>query len=144
MQPTHLNFESFDGRLRQAAEDAADSLRKLGQGNIPGPVTLDPEIAPMLARFLNTALERGGIAYGPLGTEMSPNEAGRILGLSRPLVVRRMEIGDLPFHYVGAHRRCTLQDVLKLKARIDAQNRLMTEVYQDFEEIEDIEAEPAP
>jgi excisionase family DNA binding protein len=144
MGTAHLNFESFDGRLRRAAEDALGLLRDLGRARKRASVTLDPQIASVLARFLNTALERGGVAYGPLGTELSPSQAGKILGLSRPLVVRRMEDGRLPFHYVGTHRRCTLGDVLSLKAKEDEQNRLMTEIYHDFEEIGDIDAEPSP
>lgn len=50
--------------------------------------------------------------------EVSPTEASAILGISRPLVVHRMEIGDLPFRYVGKHRRASLKDVLALKAQI--------------------------
>lgn len=60
--------------------------------------------------------------------ELSPEEAAAILGVSRPLVVRRMNDGRLPFRYVGAHRRTRLADVLKLKnaeqATGDAQSRL--------------------
>ncbi len=33
--------------------------------------------------------------------EVSPNDAANILGMSRPTVVHRMEVGDLPFRYVG-------------------------------------------
>lgn len=53
--------------------------------------------------------------------EVTPNEASRILGLSRPLVVRRMEVGELPFRCVGKHRRMKLKDVLSLKDRLDRQ-----------------------
>jgi excisionase family DNA binding protein len=132
MDNPRLSFESFDGNLRQAAEDALASLGQPSNGDVS--VELDPQLASVLARFLTTALERGGVAYGPLGTNLSPSQAGKILGLSRPLVVRRMEDGRLPFHYVGAHRRCTLGDVLRLKAREDEQSKLMAEIYRDFEE----------
>ena len=57
--------------------------------------------------------------------ELSPNDAADILGISRPLVVHRMDIGDLPFRYVGKHRRTKLKDVLALKAKIDAQQAAM-------------------
>lgn len=143
MATAQVNFESFDGRLRRAAEDALESLRELEHAQEHAAVTLDPRIASVLARFLDAALERGGIAYGPLGTELSPGQAGRILGISRPLVVRRMEDGRLPFHYVGTHRRCTLGDVLALKASEDERNGLMAEIYEDFEEIGGIDAEPS-
>jgi excisionase family DNA binding protein len=138
----NLSFESFDGRLRQAAEDALTSLESPGRKRVS--VDLDPQLASVLARFLATALERGGVAYGPLGTELSPNQAGKILGLSRPLVVRRMEDGRLPFHYVGTHRRGTLGDVLQLKAGEDEKNSLMADIYRDFEEIGDLEPKTSP
>ncbi|MET3524111.1 hypothetical protein ABID25_005981 [Mesorhizobium abyssinicae] len=54
-----------------------------------------------------------------------------------------MKDGQLPFHYVGTHRRCTLANVLSLKTKEDEQNRLMTEIYQDFEGIGGIGSEPA-
>ena len=57
--------------------------------------------------------------------ELSPADASEILGISRPLVVHRMDIGDLPFRYVGKHRRASLKDVLALKAQIDGQRKAM-------------------
>ena len=57
--------------------------------------------------------------------EVTPNEAATILGISRPLVVHRMEIGDLPFRYVGKHRRARLTDVLALKAQLDPQREAL-------------------
>jgi len=50
-------------------------------------------------------------------TELSPEDAATILGISRPLVRRRMDAGLLPFRWVGAHRRLRLADVLALKHR---------------------------
>jgi len=36
--------------------------------------------------------------------ELTPNEAANILGVSRPLVVHRMDIGDLPFREIFRSR----------------------------------------
>jgi hypothetical protein len=138
MGNANLSFESFDGKLRRAAEDALASLGNSGRKRVS--VDLDPQLASVLAKFLATALERGGVAYGPLGTELSPNQAGKILGLSRPLVVLRREDGRLPFHYLGTHRRCTLGDVLRLRAEEDEKNMLMADIYRDFEEIGNLES----
>jgi excisionase family DNA binding protein len=57
-----------------------------------------------------------GIAIIPIDRELSPADAGEILGISRPTVVRLMETGHLPFRFEGKHRRCKLEDVLQLKA----------------------------
>ena len=67
--------------------------------------------------------------------ELSPTEASAILGISRPLVVLRMDRGDLPFRYVGKHRRALLRDVLALKARLDARQKALDELAEDTEDL---------
>jgi hypothetical protein len=67
--------------------------------------------------------------------ELSPTDAAAILGISRPLVVHRMDIGDLPFRYVGKHRRTKLKDVLALKEKLDAQQKALAALAEDTEEL---------
>jgi hypothetical protein len=67
--------------------------------------------------------------------ELSPAEASAILGISRPLVVLRMDRGDLPFRYVGKHRRASLKDVLALKARLDARQKALDKLAEDTEDL---------
>jgi excisionase family DNA binding protein len=74
-------------------------------------------------------------------TELTPEQAGEILGVSRPLVARRMDVGRLPFRYEGAHRRCKLEDVLALKAEEDKQNAALRELAEGMA---DIDFRPAP
>jgi hypothetical protein len=47
-----------------------------------------------------------------------------------------MDIGDLPFRYVGKHRRTKLAGVLALKAKMDAQRRAMEALAADADEYE--------
>ena len=67
--------------------------------------------------------------------ELSPEEAA-ILGVSRPLVRRRMDAGLLPFRRVGAHRRVRLSDVLALRVKEEEQRRALAELAADTEDIE--------
>ena len=67
--------------------------------------------------------------------ELSPTDTAAILGISRPLVVHRMDIGDLPFRYVGKHRRTKLKDVLALKEKLDAQQKALAALAEDTEEL---------
>lgn len=98
------------------------------------------EIPPAAARAVQILLDRlaagGRVALLEEDRELSPNEAAEILGMSRPLVVRRMENGDLPFHYVGTHRRCRLSDVLAFKVKADAQQRAVEALARHGEELE--------
>jgi excisionase family DNA binding protein len=68
--------------------------------------------------------------------ELSPTEAAPLLGISRPLVVLRMEQGELPFRYVGTHRRILLKDVLALKTKLDAQRDAMKALVEDAEDLQ--------
>jgi hypothetical protein len=62
------------------------------------------------------------------------DDAADILGISRPLVMHRMDIGDLRFRYVGWHRYTKLKEVLALKTRIEAQQVAMDALAEDAEE----------
>jgi hypothetical protein len=46
-----------------------------------------------------------------------------------------MDRGDLPFRYVGKHRRTRLQDVLALKTQLDTQRQAMKALADDAEDL---------
>ena len=104
-QSIELHVRDKDGQTRvvNLPKDAADAvearIEKLSHGEKVAVVTETPEA--------------------------SPSDASRIFGVSRPVVVHRMDRGDLPFRYVGKHRRALLKDVLALKARLDAQRNAL-------------------
>ncbi|MDX6344559.1 MAG: hypothetical protein QOH87_4697 [Trebonia sp.] len=67
--------------------------------------------------------------------EVSPEDAAAILGISRPLVRRRMDAGVLPFRRVGAHRRLRLSDVLDLKQREAPVRAALDELQADTDKL---------
>jgi hypothetical protein len=127
-------IESVDEGTRQQADRLH---RELQDATGSESVTLRLEIF----RDVTAMMERvAGFAMAPLADEMTPEQAGKILGISRPLVVRRMDDGRLPFRYEGAHRRCKLVDVIKLKAIEDKQ----TETLQELAGMDEVDYQPAP
>jgi hypothetical protein len=46
-----------------------------------------------------------------------------------------MDRGDLPFRYVGKHRRALLRDVLGLKSRLDARQAAVDALAEDTEDL---------
>lgn len=93
-----------------------------------------PAVASEAIRTLLEHLVKGeGVAILAEDQEISPNDAAEILGISRPLVVHRMEVGDLPFRYVGKHRRAKVKDVLTLKTKLDAQQEALDALAEDTE-----------
>lgn len=98
-------------------------------------LSLPPGAAAMVEAVISHLLQGGRVAVLAEDQEVSPNDAAAILGMSRPLVVHRMEVGDLPFHYVGAHRRARLRDVLALKRKVDEQNAALAALAEDTEDL---------
>ncbi len=88
----------------------------------------------LVRELTKVVLRHPGVVIAPLSRELSPDAAGKLLGISRPLVVRRMDDGRLPFRYEGKHRRCKLEDVLNLKAAEEKQ----TTALQALAETDDV------
>jgi len=140
---THvLQFVEFSDQDRKTARP----LGKLGKGDQvevrvrrksggDQVVRLPPKAAALLESALDHLIQGERVAVLVEDQELSPNDAADVLGISRPLVVHRMDIGDLPFRYVGKHRRTRLKDVLALKARIDAQQAAMEALAEDAEDL---------
>jgi hypothetical protein len=140
---THvLQFVELSDQDRKAAK----SLGKLGKGDQvevrvrrksgeDQVIKLPPEAAALLETVLGHLLQGERVAVLAEDQELSPNDAADILGISRPLVVHRMDVGDLPFRYVGKHRRAKLKDVLALKVRIEVQQAAMEALAEDADDL---------
>ncbi len=99
-------------------------------------LSLPPDAASLIESLLGHLSQGERVAVLTEDQELSPNDAASILGVSRPLVVHRMDVGDLPFRYVGKHRRATLRDVLTLKSKIDAQRAAMQALAEDADDLQ--------
>jgi len=138
---THvLKFVELSDRDREQT----GSLRELGKGDRvelhvrhgtgdDQTLSLPPDAAALVETLLRHLLRGERVAVLAEDQELSPNDVASILGISRPLVVHRMEVGDLPFRYVGKHRRATLKDVLALKTKVDAQQAALDALAEDTE-----------
>jgi excisionase family DNA binding protein len=85
--------------------------------------TLPASAAQLLITVLEEMSEGHPVTVIPTGTELSTQEAARLLNVSRPYLVGVLERGDLPFRKVGTHRRVRLSDLLLYKRRDEAQRR---------------------
>jgi excisionase family DNA binding protein len=68
--------------------------------------------------------------------EVSPERAAELLHISRPTLLKKLDAGELPFHYVGTHRRITLAHLMEYKQQrqIKGQAALqhMTELAEEM------------
>ena len=89
----------------------------------------------IIADLLEKASAADEVALLTDDAEISPEDAATVLGVSRPLVRRRMDVCDLPFRRVGAHRRVRLADVLALKRREAPARVALEELRADTEDL---------
>jgi len=120
------------GRLGKGDRVEVRITRQAGADQI---LSLPPEAAALLDVLLDHLLQGDRVAILTDDQELSPNDAATILGISRPLVVHRMDVGDLPFRYVGTHRRAKLKDVLGLRTKIDAEHGAMQALADDADDL---------
>jgi hypothetical protein len=133
-----LQFIELSGKDRKETA----RLQKLGKGDRvevrvrrregdDQTLFLPPDAAALIETLLNRLSQGERVAVLTEDQELSPNDAASILGVSRSLVVHRMDIGDLPFRYVGKHRRAALRGILALKTKIDSQRAAMEALADD-------------
>jgi hypothetical protein len=144
---THvLHFVELSDKDRKTAKPLGEVLGKLGKGDRvevrvrrksgkDEVLSLPPKAAALLEAALDHLLQGERVVVLAEDVEISPNDAAEILGMSRPLVVHRMDVGDLPFRYIGKHRRAKLKDVLVFKKKIDAQQATMEALADDAEDL---------
>jgi len=123
------------GRLRTLAEGDRIEVHIKRRGDVVQTLSLPPDAASLIESLLGHLSQGERVAVLIEDQELSPNDAAIILGVSRPLVVHRMNVGDLPFRYVGKHRRSTVRDVLALKTKICAQRAAMEALADDAEDL---------
>ncbi len=82
-------------------------------------VPLPPSLVEVLRSSAHELADGHAVTVLPSDVTLTPAEAGELLGLSRPFVVRLLDQEEIPFERVprSRHRRVRLSDVLAFQAR---------------------------
>ena len=85
---------------------------------------LSQQATQVLGDILDDALRGEPSADSPI-RRITTQQAARILGVSRPFVVKLLDRGEIPFERLGPsrHRRVTLGDVLEYQSRMQQVRR---------------------
>lgn len=110
-----INVERLDHSGRRDAEALARQLSRIARSQSAN-LKVRGVMLKLLRELTELVSKHPSVAIVPIDRELSPADAGDVLGVSRPTVVRLMKAGELPFRLEGKHHRCKLEDVLRLKA----------------------------
>jgi excisionase family DNA binding protein len=113
--------------IPETQEAQIRDLRRLiqrGNAKLVGPggqeIAIPEPVHDLLLIILKNLQVGKAVSIVPEHQQLTTQRAANILGVSRPFLVRLLEIGDMPFHMVGSHRRIYLRDLLDYKRRRDA------------------------
>lgn len=99
------------------------------------------DLPPRLVEAMRVAAhelgEGGSIVISSIESDVTTQQAARILGVSRPTMVRLLERdGAIPFKRVGTHRRIRLGDLLTYRRSVyERQREQMDELTRVGEEL---------
>lgn len=79
----------------------------------------DSPVRHMLQSIIDAHSSGARVTALSSDAELSPNEAARILGISRPHLSTFIRSGALQVRYVGAHKRIAYSDLMDFKQRYD-------------------------
>lgn len=83
---------------------------------------------------LNQDLDSGKpVTIFEADAELTTAEAAGMLAVSRQFLVNLLEVGAIPFHRVGTHRRVYARDLLSFKAKRDQASRKMLDKLAQVE-----------
>lgn len=90
----------------------ADKLhRALAKGGDEVRLTVSRETAEWMARIVDAKVSGHDVVLTNSLAEVTPTQAGQLLGMSRPQVRKLMDDGKLDFRKVGTHHRITVASI---------------------------------
>lgn len=129
---------SIEPRDRQTLENVGRVLRR-GPAKLVGPkgelAVLPRPLHALLKEIVKSLADGRSLVLLPEHKQLTTQQAGELLGVSRPYLIRLLDAGEMPFNLVGKHRRVALRDVLayakrRASARRQALDKMAREAYE--------------
>jgi excisionase family DNA binding protein len=102
--------------LKQYLKEHGSASLRLG-GADGKEIVLSDSILRLISEALSSAAAGKKLRLVEEDEEVSPEKAAEFLQVSRPYLVRLLDGGEIPFHYVGTHRRITMSDLIEYKRK---------------------------
>jgi excisionase family DNA binding protein len=122
ISPTQEEAKAAGESGRALASHLSESGLKLAVKNGKGSeeLTLPVPAARLLIDLLNELGQGNAVALDTVQPELTTQQAADLLNVSRPYLVKLLDVGVIPSRKVNTHRRVRREDVLNYKRDIDA------------------------
>lgn len=99
-------------------------------------IALPAPAVRLLARLLSEMATGNAVALASFQVELTTQQAAKLLGVSRPFLIKQIEADQLPHRLIGTHRRILLKDLMDFKRRIDAdRSRVLDELTAESQRL---------
>lgn len=85
----------------------------------------------ILTEALRILVSGQGVTILSENEEFTTQAAANHLGMSRPHLIKLLDAGEIPFHYVGSHRRIYLKDLQAYESHRDLARRKQLDQLAD-------------
>lgn len=117
-------------RSKTRLVDIADDRGNSHQVRVP------VSVLRLLVTVLTEIGNGNAVSVIPVHALLTTQEAADLLNVSRPYLVQLLENDEMPFQWVGTHRRVRFQDLMTYKETIDAARRkVLAEMAADAQEL---------
>lgn len=94
--------------------------------------TLPEPLYGLLKDIVKRLSDGNSLVVMPEEKQLTTQQAGELLGMSRPYLIQLLDAGEMPFALVGKHRRIALRDVLSYsKRRAEARKSALDQMARD-------------
>lgn len=108
------------------------------------PLRLSQEMSRSLFTLLSVLASGGKVTAEGVSDELTTTEAARLLGISRPTLMKRVRAGKIPAFRVGTHTRLKRSDVMVFSERTeDRRSRALDELREIERELDAARASDA-
>lgn len=119
---------------------AAHRKRKGPKCKLVGPggesMEIPESVFYVLERIVDVLAKGDAVTVVPVGKELTTQQAGNLLNVSRQYLVRLLDQGKIPFHRTGKHRRLRIEDVLAYRDERDRERKAaLDELARQTEEL---------
>lgn len=115
---------------------AADLPPYLHFAELPPDIVIPKAVLPLISQMLD-AISRGeSIRLMAESRELTPQQAARVLGVSRPLLMHIVKQNIIPHRRVGSHYRLPLQAVLDYQGEKQRRQGLLNQLTAEAQELD--------